>query len=133
MAVRKVNVRDVPSEPFIGRDVRALIGAGTPIPARELSMVVTTIPAGGIQRPVHAHMGFDEVIYVTQGQGVIWVDEETAPINPGDAILIPAGAKHTLKNTSDRALILVCAFSSPNFKAKRENYEGINPFEEGLK
>ena len=130
MAVRIVNVQDVLPEPFAGRDVRALVGAGTPLPAENLALVVTTIPIGGIQRPVHAHMGFEEVIYVAQGRGVIWVDGETAPFGPGDAILLPPGAKHTLKNTSNKAVVLICAFSSPNFKANRENYEEINPLKE---
>ena len=128
MKVQKVNRRNVKPEPFVGRDVRALVGKDCAIPAEKLSLVVTTFPIGGVQKPVHAHITAEEVIYVVQGQGEVWVDGSTLTIGPEDVILILPGTRHTVKNTGNEELVLVCAFSTCDFRKDRENYDELCPY-----
>jgi mannose-6-phosphate isomerase-like protein (cupin superfamily) len=57
------------------------------------------------------HVDPMEEIYVIQnGHGLMQVEEDTAEVNPGDAIHIPLGSFHELTNTGDEELtILVVA------------------------
>ena len=54
----------------------------------------------------------EEVIYVQKGTGKAWVNGEVTSIQPGDALLIPSGARHMMVNTGRRPLTLLCAFSA---------------------
>ncbi len=128
MAVRVVSAKDVTPEPFPGRDVRALVGVDTPVPASQLSLVITTFRPGGVQLPVHEHTAFEEVIYVAQGSGEIWVDGQVASVQAGDVFLLPASAKHAVRNSGEVDLVLVCSFSAPDFRDGRVNHEDLAPY-----
>jgi 4-carboxymuconolactone decarboxylase len=52
----------------------------------------------------HVH-DFDQVLYVTAGEGILATEEEEIPITPGTFVVIPAGEKHWHGATPD------CAFS----------------------
>jgi len=41
----------------------------------------------------HVH-DFDQVLYVTKGEGIIATEKEEIRITPGDFVVIPAGEKH---------------------------------------
>jgi len=51
----------------------------------------------------HYHGRTEEIYFVTKGSGELEVDGETQRVRPGDAILIPPGAWHTLENEGRRA------------------------------
>jgi quercetin dioxygenase-like cupin family protein len=50
----------------------------------------------------HAH-DFDQVLYVTAGEGIIATEEEEIRITPGTFVVIPAGEKHWHGATPDSA------------------------------
>jgi len=41
----------------------------------------------------HTH-DFDQVLYVTEGEGIIATEQEEIRIGPGDFVVIPAGERH---------------------------------------
>lgn len=59
----------------------------------------------------HYHARTEEIYLVTKGSGSLEVDGEVRRVRPGDAILIPPGAWHTLENdgTSELTILCVCA------------------------
>jgi len=59
----------------------------------------------------HYHGRTEEIYLVTKGSGSLEVDGETRRVRPGDAILIPPGAWHTLENdgTSELRILCCCA------------------------
>jgi mannose-6-phosphate isomerase-like protein (cupin superfamily) len=61
----------------------------------------------------HYHRLTEEIYFVTKGQGDMEVDGEHVRVRPGDAILIPAGAWHTLENNGTSELRILCACSPP--------------------
>jgi quercetin dioxygenase-like cupin family protein len=61
----------------------------------------------------HVHSGADEVLYVLEGSGEVQVEGITHPVGPGQAVFIPAAAKHTYVNTAAAALTLVGAMAPP--------------------
>ena len=61
----------------------------------------------------HYHGRTEEIYFVTKGAGSLEVDGETRRIRPGDAVLIPPGAWHTLENDGTSELLILCMCAPP--------------------
>jgi mannose-6-phosphate isomerase-like protein (cupin superfamily) len=61
----------------------------------------------------HYHRVTEEIYFVLKGQGKMEVDGETTQVRPGDAVLIPAGAWHTLENNGTSELRILCCCAPP--------------------
>jgi mannose-6-phosphate isomerase-like protein (cupin superfamily) len=61
----------------------------------------------------HYHRATEEIYFVLKGSGRMEVDGETRMVRPGDAILIPAGAWHTLENNGTSELRILCCCAPP--------------------
>jgi mannose-6-phosphate isomerase-like protein (cupin superfamily) len=59
----------------------------------------------------HYHERSEEIYLVTKGAGELEVDGEVTRVRPGDAILIPRRAWHTLENNGTSELIILCVCS----------------------
>jgi mannose-6-phosphate isomerase-like protein (cupin superfamily) len=60
------------------------------------------------------HATHDQFFRIEKGHGKIVIDGATTPIKGGDAIIVPAGALHNLKNTGDKPLRLYTLYGPPN-------------------
>jgi len=91
-----------------GSEIRPLIDRTTS-EVTQCSLAEETLPAGGAVTP-HRHRQIEEIYYVVSGRGLMTVGDETQEVEAGDAIYIPRGHRHTLKNTGTEPikLILVC-------------------------
>jgi len=56
----------------------------------------------------HYHRLSEEIYLLIEGGGTIEIDGEAREVGAGDAILIPAGAWHTLTAGSEGARLLCC-------------------------
>ena len=61
----------------------------------------------------HYHRRTEEIYLVTKGAGSLEVDGETRRVRPGDAVLIPPGAWHTLENDGTSELLILCVCAPP--------------------
>src|ERR1700687_34539 len=94
-----------------GSTIRELLGPMT-APVRSQSLAEATLePAQQTERPHHAES--EELYYVLSGEGEMEIDGERAPVGPGDAILIPAGARHQITASSGSFLRFLCCCSPP--------------------
>lgn len=57
----------------------------------------------------HYHRASEEIYFVVKGAGDMEVDGEHRRIAVGDAVLIPAGAWHSLHNNGTSELRIICA------------------------
>jgi mannose-6-phosphate isomerase-like protein (cupin superfamily) len=105
-----VNLQSLDSaEPFATKDgstIRELHHT----PAQSLAEA-TLEPDQATER--HYHRRTEEIYLVTKGSGSLEVDGETRRVRPGDAILIPPGAWHTLENNGSSELRILCCCSPP--------------------
>tara|TARA_Y100001970_G_C14098971_1_gene784379 strand:+ start:808 stop:1125 length:318 start_codon:yes stop_codon:yes gene_type:complete len=51
----------------------------------------------------HSH-DWEHQVYITRGEGIVWVDGTEYPIKEGDFVLVPPNSTHHFKNTSDKVL-----------------------------
>lgn len=85
------------------------------------------------RRTPHEHRDVEECVYVLAGRGVVWVDGETAPLHPGDAVLVPPGTPHMVLNTTDdEPLKIACFFPTANMPATMVEHPEIHIPEEIL-
>ena len=63
--------------------------------------------APGGHTPYHAHEREHEM-YILEGEGEIMSGETPHPFRPGDAVAVPGGEKHQIRNTSKNPIRLLC-------------------------
>jgi mannose-6-phosphate isomerase-like protein (cupin superfamily) len=127
LAIRKINRKQAAAKALPSRFFRELVSHRV-LKSKGIALrVVDVLPAKktGPRHP-HSHRSMEEVIYVEKGSGKAWVNGETAPIGPGDTILIPAGARHMMINTGRGPLKLFCAFSAADPENRYREYPNIS-------
>jgi len=71
----------------------------------EQSLAEASLPAGA-QTQRHFHAVTEEIYFLLEGTGEMEVDGSHQRVGPGDAVLIPAGARHQI--TAETALRFLC-------------------------
>jgi len=98
------------AEPFVTRDgstIRELLGLPTSALVRNQSLAEATL-APGRATERHYHRDSEEIYFLLDGGGVLEIDGESREVGAGDAILIPPGARHTLRAGPEGVLLLCC-------------------------
>jgi mannose-6-phosphate isomerase-like protein (cupin superfamily) len=80
--------------------------------AQELdcSIAHAIIPPGESTLP-HLLKKSTELYYILKGLGEMHIDKETAPVAPGQIILIPPQARQWIRNTGKENLVFLCIVS----------------------
>jgi mannose-6-phosphate isomerase-like protein (cupin superfamily) len=79
--------------------------------------------APGLATTPHHHAVTEEIYYILRGTADMTLDDQTRPVGPGDAIAIPPGARHTIRNTGTEELVFLCTCAP--------GYEHTDTFLEG--
>ena len=99
-------------KPFTTKDgstIRSILDR-TNAPVEKQSLAEATVPRGtATQR--HYHKLSEEFYFILEGTGEMEIDGVTQQVGPGDAILIPAGAWHTI--TASETLRVLCCCAPP--------------------
>jgi mannose-6-phosphate isomerase-like protein (cupin superfamily) len=79
---------------------------------RQLQLVLMSLkPGEDIGEEVHPDR--DQFFRVETGQGEISIDGQKTPVKNDFAIVVPAGARHNLRNTGDTPLRLYTLYGPP--------------------
>jgi mannose-6-phosphate isomerase-like protein (cupin superfamily) len=82
---------------------------------KNLQLVLMSIPPGGeIGEEVHAE--HDQFIRVDRGAGEAVIDGVTTAISDGWSILVPAGARHNIRNAGVADLKLYTLYAPPEHR-----------------
>jgi mannose-6-phosphate isomerase-like protein (cupin superfamily) len=84
----------------------------------QISLQISYIPVNS-EQPIHQHKP-EQCYYIIRGKGLMIIENEQIPVNPGDAIHIPSDKKHGIKNVGDETLEYLTA-NSPAFDPNYEN------------
>ena len=85
---------------------------------KHLQLVLMTLqPGEEIGAEVHADR--DQFFRFEQGQGVVDIDGVENRVEDGSGVIVPAGARHNVRNTSDAPLKLYTLYGPP------EHLDGI--------
>ena len=61
----------------------------------------------------HYHGASEEIYFVLEGEGELEVEGELRHVGPGDAVLLPPGARHTIRNDGPGDLRFLCSCAPP--------------------
>ncbi|MBT99455.1 MAG: hypothetical protein CL902_12660 [Dehalococcoidia bacterium] len=78
---------------------------------------LTVVSAGidpGAGLALHVHPGYEEATLVVEDNIEAVLDGETRNLGPGDLLLAPAGAKHTITNQSDKPARVLAIYPTTN-------------------
>jgi putative monooxygenase len=87
-----------------------LLNASTGATAASLTLLEL---GKGASVPEHVHETSAEILYIEDGAAEMTVDGQTLRVEKGDAVYIPAGAKHSAQVVSERPLKAVQVYAGP--------------------
>lgn len=77
----------------------------------------TFTPGTDTPQKIHTE---EELCYILKGRGSITMGEEEIFYQPGEAVFIPAGVPHGVRNRGDEDVVMVYVFSSPQYPPTRD-------------
>jgi len=98
-------------------------------------VLMALVPGENIGEETHAT--HDQFFRVEQGIGRIEIDGVARTVKDGDAIIVPAGARHNLINTGEKPMKIYTIYGPPNHvdhleqrtkamaEASKEQFDGI--------
>jgi mannose-6-phosphate isomerase-like protein (cupin superfamily) len=75
---------------------------------------VMTVAAGQDAGPAEVHDG-DQIVYIVEGEAVVTVGEDERRTGPGSLVMIPAGARHHVRNPGRRPLFFLTVYAPPEY------------------
>ena len=102
------------AKPFVtadGSTIRELCGLPTGGTVEQSLAEATLEPGQATER--HYHGQTEEVYFVLEGEGELELDGDRARLGPGDAVPIPPGAWHELRNPGETQLRILCCCAPP--------------------
>jgi mannose-6-phosphate isomerase-like protein (cupin superfamily) len=97
------------SEPFTtkdGSEIRELLAWRNSC-IRNQTIAEARVPVGKATAP-HCHVKTEEIYYILEGEGVMRIGDDSRAVGPGDAIAIPPGAIHAIRNRGQVVLKFLC-------------------------
>ena len=102
-----INQREaVPFTTADGSTIRELL-AHRNSSIRKQSLAEARLAPGQSTTP-HHHKVTEEIYYILTGTAAMTLEGETRSVGPGDAIAIPPGMVHTIRNTGSSELVFLC-------------------------
>ena len=97
--------------PTSGTQATILVGKDTG--GKNLTVVNASIdPGAGLA--LHIHPDYEEATLVLEGNIEAVLEGETRILGPGDLLLAPAGAKHTITNQSNKPAKVLAIYPTTN-------------------
>ena len=84
---------------------------------KHLQLVLMTLQAGE-EIGAEVHEDRDQFFRFEEGQGVVDIDGRENPVQDDFAVIVPAGARHNVRNTSNAALRFYTLYGPPEHKDK---------------
>jgi mannose-6-phosphate isomerase-like protein (cupin superfamily) len=90
-----------------GSTIRELLSHRDPA-IRAQSLAEARLGPGKATTP-HHHAVTEEIYYILSGEALMTLGhDDSRPVGPGDAIAIPPGVRHTIRNTGTAELVFLC-------------------------
>jgi mannose-6-phosphate isomerase-like protein (cupin superfamily) len=89
-----------------GSEIRELLADRNSCIRRQ-SLAEARLPVGGQTTP-HYHPQTEEIYYILTGTAVMKIGSDVRRVGPGDAIAIPPGQTHTIRNDGEEMLVFLC-------------------------
>jgi quercetin dioxygenase-like cupin family protein len=113
-----------------GRFLRWIAKDGVGLDPEFCSSCVMRVEPGFTVTPAHSHPNGEELIYIIEGEGKVFVDGIIKKLEPGTAVLFEKGSKHMVRNSGQIPMKVICFFAPKTSLDEYEFHYDIN-FDEG--
>jgi len=120
-----ININEVPVGKITGREIRDIFNKENTGDSG-LSLRVTDVMPGEVTYPGHIHRENQEIIVILSGTGDIKIEDTVFPIKANDAIFIPGGKSHIIRNKGEAVMRMICTFSTCDMPADLESDDSID-------
>lgn len=100
-------IADIEDRTEANRDFRHVLYTGP-----HMQLVLMSLEPGE-EIGEETHPGTDQFFRVEEGTGIVSIDGRDTPIEGESAILVPAGARHNVRNTGHEPLRLYTLYAPP--------------------
>ena len=100
-------VDDIEEETEENEDFRRVLYTG-----RHLQLVLMSLRAGE-EIGEETHPDRDQFFRIEEGRGEVWIDGRRSEIESDTAIVVPAGARHNVRNTGREPMKLYTVYGPP--------------------
>lgn len=126
-----IHETDVPEKAVPGRFLRWIAKDGEGLDPEFCSCCVMRVEPGSTVTPAHCHPDGEELIYIMEGEGKVYVDGIIKPMVAGTAVLFEKGSKHMVRNSGTEPMKVICFFAPKTSLDAYEFHPEIN-FDEGV-
>jgi mannose-6-phosphate isomerase-like protein (cupin superfamily) len=85
---------------------------------KHIQLVLMTLKPN-VEIGLEMHNDLDQFIRVESGNGLFIINNDSKKLQDGDAIVIPAGLEHNIKNTGDSDLKLYTIYTKPQHQIEK--------------
>ncbi len=85
----------------------------------------------GARRNAHRHPESEEIVFVAEGSGAVWIDGTFHPLSSGSWVRIPRGVPHATATADPDGITLACFFPHPDLEANLDELDISVPGLEG--
>ena len=101
---------DIEEQTTSNSDFRRVLYTG-----RHLQLVLMTLQPGD-EIGAEVHEDRDQFFRFEEGRGQVDIDDNTYDVVDGSGVIVPAGARHNVRNTGDEPLRLYTLYGPPEHK-----------------
>ena len=102
----QVNEKQVP-----GRYLRWVVDHKDGLDGKFCSCCIMRVEPGQTVRPAHCHPKGEEMLYIINGSGKVYIDGIIYQFREGSVILFEQGKVHMVRNTGSEELKVACFFA----------------------
>jgi len=106
-----INESEVMEKSLGGRLLRWIVGGETGITSEFCSSCIMRVLPGETVKPAHSHPKGEELIYIIEGNGRVFVDGVIKPLKPETAVLFEKGSVHMVQNIGKKEMKVACFFA----------------------
>jgi mannose-6-phosphate isomerase-like protein (cupin superfamily) len=120
---------DIEKQTTANSDFRRVLYTG-----KELQLVLMTLQPGD-EIGAEVHEDRDQFFRFEEGRGQVDIDDNTYDVEDGSGVIVPAGARHNVRNTGDAPLKLYTLYGPPEHQdgvvqATKAEADARHPHEE---
>lgn len=97
-----------------GRYLRWVVDKKGALPGQYCSCCIMRVEPGETVSPAHCHPVGEEMLYIIQGSGKVYIDGVIYPFRAGSVVLFEQGKIHMVRNTGKEELKVACFFAPPS-------------------
>jgi len=101
-------VEDIEELTAKNRELRRVLYTGT-----HLQLVLMALDPGQ-ETGEDAHPDHDQFFRIEKGRGELVLEGDRIKLNPNDAVIVPAGARHNVINTGEKPMKLFMIYAPPH-------------------